>query len=210
MREQQSSTKESDKLREPGRATKEMVGSILNAFQVRTEKHSEMRKAATKFCSEMNSSNSPARWLSLIGPSGTGKTMLSRLVVKFFMRNLSHLTDENRSDATARFVRNGGLLSWPRCIEWMLDGDFGFHRQACDDWLLVLDDIGAENSKLADLSLSKLYTILTARQDKWTILTCNYTMDQIAERLDPRIASRLIRHGGVVVDTSGEKDFNLL
>lgn len=169
-----------------------------------------MRKAAIKFCSEMNSATAPARWLSFVGPSGTGKTLLSRLVVRFFLRNLTHLPDENRSGPTGRFLRNGGLLSWPKCIEWMLDGDFGFHYQACDDWLLVLDDVGAENSRLADLSLSKLYTILTARQDKWTILTCNYTMDQIAERLDPRIASRLIRHGGVVVDTSGEKDFNLL
>ena len=99
-------------------------------------------------------------------------------------------------------------MSWPHCVERMLEGDFGFTRQCKDDWFLALDDVGVENEKLRELGTSKLFAILNERQHKFTLLTCNYGLSEIAQRMDPRIASRLIRHGGVIVDSTGVSDFN--
>ncbi len=68
------------------------------------------------------------------------------------------------------------------------------------DYFVCLDDIMAEHEKLRELSASKLFEILNARHGKrWTIVTANCSLDTISATLDPRIASRLIRDGNVVV-----------
>ena len=169
-----------------------------------------MLQEARRFVFSMGSGNVPAYWLSLVGSSGTGKTMLARMVTNIFLRYIEGLRDENRGNSGDRFSRMGGMMSWPHCVERMLEGDFGFTRQCKDDWFLALDDVGAENEKLRELGTSKLFSILNERQHKFTLLTCNYGLSEIAQRMDPRIASRLIRHGGVIVDSTGVSDFNLL
>lgn len=136
--------------------------------------------------------------------------MLAKGIVRLFRRHmLDRLLDENQSGPGRRFLRNGGVLEWPKMIDRMMEGDFGFMRQAGDDWLLALDDIGAEHEKLRELSASKLFAILNARQFKFTVLTANLGIEEIADKLDPRIASRLLRHGGVVIDTTGIEDWNM-
>lgn len=169
-----------------------------------------MRREVLRFSEAMCSSDQPAYWLSLLGTSGTGKTMLAKGLARLFLRHLDGFPDEHRNKrAIDVFLRSGGLLSWPACIDRMLEGDFGFMRQACEDWFVVLDDIGAEHERLRDLSAAKLFAILNARQHKFTVLTANLSAESIADKLDTRIASRLLRHGGVVVDTTGTRDHAL-
>lgn len=131
------------------------------------------------------------------------------MITSVFLRYIEGLKDETKGNPGDRYSRMGGFMSWPLCVERMLEGDFGFARQCKEDWFLVLDDVGAENEKIRELSTSKLFAILSARQHKFTVLTCNYSLPEIARRMDPRIASRLIRHGGMVVDSTGTPDFNL-
>jgi DNA replication protein DnaC len=157
----------------------------------------------------MGSGTHPAYWLSIVGSSGTGKTMLARMITNVFLRYIEGLRDENRGTPGDRYSRMGGFISWSHCVERMLEGDYGFTRQCKEDWFLALDDVGAENEKLRELGTSKLFAILNERQHKFTVLTCNYGLAEIAQRMDPRIASRLIRHGGVVVDSTGVKDYSL-
>lgn len=168
-----------------------------------------MLHEARRFVFAMGSGSHAPYWLSLVGSSGTGKTMLARMITSCFLRYMEGLRDENRSKYGDRYSRMGGFMSWPLCVERMLEGDFGFTRQCKEDWFIVLDDVGAENEKLRELGTSKLFAILNERQHKFTVLTCNYSMAEIAQRMDPRIASRLLRHGGTVVDSTGTPDFNL-
>lgn len=56
---------------------------------------------------------------------------------------------------------------------------------------LILDDLGAE--KTTDWVLQTLYTIIDRRNREmlWTTITSNLSIDEIAKKLDDRIASRI-------------------
>jgi DNA replication protein DnaC len=71
---------------------------------------------------------------------------------------------------------------------------------------ICIDDIGSEYK--TDFVDAKLYEMLCRRQGKWTIITANLSLEQLGDKTDPRISSRLIRHGSVVVEVD-VADFNL-
>jgi DNA replication protein DnaC len=56
---------------------------------------------------------------------------------------------------------------------------------------LILDDLGVE--KTTEWSLQTLYTIIDRRyrEEKQTLITSNLTLDEIAEKVGDRIASRI-------------------
>jgi DNA replication protein DnaC len=85
---------------------------------------------------------------------------------------------------------------------------FGFRSQAhvCNDWFVALDDIGAERA--SDFSVSKLDQVVDARLGKWTVITCNFSREEIAEHMDVRIASRLGRGKNVIVDGIFVRDYS--
>ena len=164
--------------------------------------------AAMQFCLAMGSATAEPYWLTLLGPSGTGKTMLARGISRFFAASLDSLLDENKTTPTARYYRAGGFKAWERVVADMLEGDFSGIRDLRDDWFVCLDDIGAEYARNRDISVSKLYEVLNARERKFTVITANLTLQDINTKLDARIASRLLRNGSVVVDVEAS-DFNL-
>lgn len=168
----------------------------------------ESLSAAVAFCAAMASKNAPAYWLSLLGPSGTGKTMLARRCSGFFRNHLDGFLDERFNPEKERVFRKGGLKAWSSVVADMVEGDFTGIRNLRDDWFVCLDDIGSEHGKNRELSTSKLYEILNARERRFTIVTANFDLEEINKRLDARIASRLLRHGNVVVDVN-TIDFNL-
>lgn len=195
--------------RQPISLRPETVAKFFDDFDAHGEPALErMRLAAIAFVAAMCSADTPAHWLVLLGPSGTGKTMIARAINRVFQKFIEGALDEIRNMKGGMWRRAGGFLSWPKCMDWMMESDFGFMRQACDDWFLVLDDIGAEHTRLRDLSASKLFAICNAREHKFTVVTANLGLDEIGEKLDARIASRLIRHGAHVIDTTGTPDFN--
>lgn len=134
--------------------------------------------------------------LTLLGPSGTGKSLLARLATGFFRRNMAHMQDRALTDGIWRCT--GGFVQWGEALGSMLDGEWQRMSTYKGDFFLALDDITATHEKLRELSASKLYEILTARHGRrWTIITDNKSREQIAQLLDPRIASRLIRDGSI-------------
>ena len=162
----------------------------------------EMLTAAKDFMRDMAIGAAP-RWLSLLGWSGTGKTHLARGISRFFKANASVYIDP---ETGAHLSRRGGFIGWRKIIDHLRDGDYEIMHAVCDDWFVALDDIGAERA--SDFSVSKLDQIVDARLGKWTVITCNFTRQQIADHMDVRIASRLGRGNNVIVDNINVLDYS--
>ncbi len=173
-----------------------------------------MKSEAVRFIDDLFSARTP-RWLSMIGNTGIGKTMLAKRIWHLFKEHRHLEIDWPRSKATeiggkqGRIIRwRGGFLNWKTAMNRMLDGDYAFLDDLRNYDFFVFDDIISEYSKLRELSASKLYDVFESRIGKWTVITANASLEQIGEILDPRIASRMIRNNGVVLDVDVQ-DFNL-
>lgn len=147
-------------------------------------------------------------WLTISGKSGVGKTMLCRSVLYIYSEYLSLLEDENLTSPGVIIRRRGGMKHWPSAINDMLNGDYSGIPQLKEDWFVCIDDFAAEYERNRELSVSKLYEVLNCRRGKWTLLTCNLDLPSIAEKLDTRIASRLLRDDGVHINVN-TTDYNL-
>lgn len=175
-----------------------------------------MRDEAVKFTDDMDNGRSP-RWLSLLGTSGAGKTMLAKIIYGVF-RDHFHMeidwkatkASQNAECPHGKFIRyRGGFINWGNAINnRMLKGDYDFLDDLRAYSFFALDDIASEYERHRELSASKLYNVLEARSRKWTVITANLSLDQIGTVLDARIASRMIRDNGTVVDVD-VPDFNL-
>jgi len=167
-----------------------------------------MATAAYDFMVAMGSSTTPAHWLTLLGPPATGKTMLAKLCRRYFSQHLDCFTDERFDPAKERRIRRCIYMPWVEAVRMMLEGNYRFLTDMREAWLVIIDDIGTEYQKNRELSTSKLFEVLNAREGLWTIITANLTVQQIAEQMDARIASRLLRGGSVVIDVDAI-DYNL-
>lgn len=171
-----------------------------SSYRFQTLNDPQLEKMVTEaklFEIEASAGRSKPRWLSFCGPSGTGKT---------------HLAGEVFSSLRLGFHAHPSLLSgalqfiWPRLLQRLRNGDYWLMDDIRDCHLLFLDDFGTERP--TEFALEKLYEIIESRNRKWAILTANLSVEQIGDRMDNRIASRLIRGGSVVVDVMAQ-DFNL-
>lgn len=119
---------------------------------------------------------------------------------RIFMAGIK--VDQSESDHGQIWRCQGGFVDWGEALREMCDAkDFSRMSSFKSHYFLVLDDIMAEHQKMKELSASKLFEILNARHGRrWTIVTANISLNKISEQLDPRISSRLIRDGNVVVE----------
>ena len=134
--------------------------------------------------------------LSLLGNSGCGKTHLARLARAALL------------DAGVRVQ----MWTWGKVLEAYREERGDLLRQLERVRVLILDDIGAEflgTEKALEFSLSRLCGMLEARAGRWTLLTSNMLLHQVAA-LDERCASRLLRDGGRVVQLDKAKDYALM
>lgn len=142
----------------------------------------------------------------LTGEKGTGKTHLAAAIVRELV--LDKTPRHRRS-----VVDDIGWISVPDLL-LEIRGAFRDHsersegdiiEQYSDYKLLVLDDLGAE--KTTEWSLQTLYTIIDRRyrEERQTIITSNLSLDELADKLDDRIASRLSELCRVVVLTGPDR-----
>jgi DNA replication protein DnaC len=101
--------------------------------------------------------------------------------------------------------RRGGFVPWRKLATCLRESDYRMVRDVANDWFVCCDDLGSEY--MTPFTRSGLVEFATLREGKWTVFTANLTLEQIGMTFDPRIASRLIRHGSVVLDVDVE-DFN--
>jgi energy-coupling factor transporter ATP-binding protein EcfA2 len=169
----------------------------------------KMRSAALDFCADIQA-RKPARWLTLLGPSGTGKTMLAKLVRRF-VREQASFYRIGSGDGSVVQQHANYWASWPEMVEQMKDGDFSTVRMLTEMedkwngqrgptyWFEAIDDIGQLEDQTKTYLIGALCRLADARLGHWTVWTCNLGLSQIAAQLDQRIASRMIRGGNVVV-----------
>jgi DNA replication protein DnaC len=138
-----------------------------------------------------------------LGRSGTGKTHLARSITRFFKTMAAIYIEPGTG---AHLSRRGGFIGWRKVVDHLRDGDYGIMDAVSNDWFVALDDIGAERA--SDFSVSKLDQVVDARLGKWTVITCNFSREEIAEHMDVRIASRLGRGRNVIVDAIYVRDYS--
>lgn len=149
--------------------------------------------AAAKLVADMRAGN-PARWLTLTGNRGSGKTMLAREIL-----------------AQAERINPGAASLWigpprrPRCV-WLaetdladaIESDTRLPEYLADDYLVVIDDLGAARERW-DRVADALYRLANRRLGKWMVWTSNLNIREIESKVDARLASRLLRDGNTGV-----------
>lgn len=158
--------------------------------------------SSRQFCYDMKLRREPY-WLTFLGSSGAGKTHLVQSIYKFFNDVAGWY---KRKDCGAMNCHRGQFLYWPNFCDEMKNGDYSRGVDLREDWLVIIDDIGAEHSITANAN-KQLSNILNDRAGKWTVVTSNKSLEQIKTDMDTRIASRLIRNGSALLHVD-VKDFN--
>jgi DNA replication protein DnaC len=134
-------------------------------------------------------------WLTLFGTSGCGKTFLAR-----------HIRSALRKKGI-----DCQLWNWGTSFDEIVSPDSHLMAHLIRLPVLILDDIGTgytTSDKAADLHASKLYEILESREKKFTLITSNLSPQDIKDRLDCRISSRLFRPPHKIIDLSMADDFS--
>lgn len=133
-------------------------------------------------------------WLTLFGVPGCGKTMLATLA--------RHTLREKGKKAQ--------LWNWPRVMRRCLNGEWDLLDHICELPVLILDDVGAEftsSAKASDLNTARLYEIAESRLGKWTLITSNLNVEQMALTIGTRFVSRLFRGNSKIVDLTTAQDY---
>lgn len=162
-----------------------------------------MVQEAARFVLEMrvdkmdSGSVTTRRWLSLLGNSGTGKTMVAKRIWHWF-QDYGRVCDWHGADNHFSRVRSGSFCHWRTFVSTLRDGNgYGKFEDYCKDWLLILDEIGMEQDR-SGFATDKLAELLSRRVGKWTLMTSNLKYESWAD-VDTRISSRMMRDGGRVV-----------
>jgi DNA replication protein DnaC len=155
----------------------------------------EMLCAASMFVMDIKAGQKP-RWLSLLGTSGAGKTHLANRIYRHVVKSQvlkTKVVDD-------KIFYPAEKCYWPE-LGGKLQGNEGRDLvwQLSETQFVFLDDIGAKRDGSGFIT-GELSTLLGRRTGKWTIITANMSLQLIAEKVDPRLASRMIRDGSVVVD----------
>jgi DNA replication protein DnaC len=168
------------------------------------------QQAAIRFVADMEADAEPY-WLTFAGTFGCGKTFLSRQIF-----GQAELINPGAYSKNPVWYGGQGVMTEenrrPKCV-WMTEksfasivrgGDYDYPKYLRPDFLVVLDDLGSERDSTGFLA-NCLFDLANSRLGRWTIFSTNYSVAEIVDRLDGRIASRLIRDENRVVKiTAGD------
>lgn len=149
----------------------------------------------------------PRSWLTLLGKSGTGKTHLSKRIFHWWRQSGARRTYEFHDGET---IYDGAFVSWPElALQMRADARaaaavvIGLLKEP----LLIIDDAGAVRDNTGFIT-GELATLLTLRMDRWTVITSNLSISEVAKEIDSRVASRMMRPPNQLVSVN-TKDYAL-
>lgn len=135
-------------------------------------------------------------WLSFVGNSGVGKTYLARQVFNFAIRKIAKSYKTYGENGI--YVGDCYATTADRLAEmWREQKNSRSDDYATAD-ILFIDDIGTTADRSGFIT-DAMYSLLSRRIGKWTILTSNLSYSAISEQFDERLADRMIRDGNIVV-----------
>lgn len=140
----------------------------------------------------------PGHWLTLLGPVGTGKTMLAALILKAWKERLCVW---ELLPCGVQQWRGGRFLSvcmFKDRVRRFPSEVAGYIDLLVDYPLLVIDEIGAARDPSGAIT-DRLFDLLAQRIHKFTIITGNISFESLSA-LDERISSRMIRDQNRVVE----------
>ena len=146
-----------------------------------------------EFAASVLKRGSSPHWLSLLGGCGCGKTHLVKLARALLLDSGIHAQ----------------MWKWRNILDRLRSGNGDLMRHLAELRVLIIDDVGAEftaTGRALDFSMSTLLELQDEREGKWTILTSNMSLENIANA-EERVASRLLRDGGEVVRMDAAPDF---
>jgi DNA replication protein DnaC len=180
----------------------------------------DMLRNARQFIADIVNGAEP-RWLVLVGESGCGKTYLAERIVAWlkiygrgvYTRERERLKRNGVSSFWLYAQAGPFMCRWSRLLGQLRSGEYHRLDVAAEDWFKAIDDLGTDalgaDGEATQFAVSKMGDLLDRRLRKWTVITTNFSRKQIAEKFDVRIASRLMRHGSVIVDATGLRDYGL-
>ena len=161
------------------------------------------REACALFIATMAADpEGPGYWLTLSGKFGSGKTMLAE---QLFAQAKRLNPDEapviiyRNYDPDNPPQRRRTIRTDERAIAQKMrgvDGDTDLPERYARGFFVLLDELGATRDPTL-FAADAVARLLQGRMDKWTVICTNLTVAEIADRIDARIASRLIRDSNV-------------
>lgn len=147
----------------------------------------ELIGCCARFCWRMKDGCQPS-WLTILGKTGSGKTHCATKVWNWARGRFKW----------DRFSFYEQTVYWPEMVGRLRDVEDRGGRQMFKElaaWpVLMLDDVGAERDHTGFAS-EQMVALLGQRVKRWTIITSNLSLDQLAA-IDPRISDRIIRENG--------------
>lgn len=185
-----------------------MKESVRCDFQFNTLDSPEltaMLDEARRFIWSMYTRACEPYWLTLLGRSGIGKTHLAMKTQSWYNRVGRFYKDKYHGVV---MQHDGMYADWRSVVDLLREGRHDMTSTLYEAWFAVIDDIGSEYDP-SGFAADRLSHVLNKRVGKWTIITGNLDVRQISERIDPRVASRLLRGGNTVVSVKDCKDYSL-
>lgn len=189
------------------------VGKYNWKFEVYDPALAIVMPAVHRFCSDVlnyrEQRDVVPYWLTVLGPSGVGKTLALRQAFRMLSHN-GFLWEIDTATGD-RLPQCAHLKPMEDLRDWEAPGAYA------DYDLLYIEDIGAgatidgtgRAKGAAAVTASRVNELLMSRVAKWTLLDANLTLGEISTQLDPRVASRLKRDGSLLLEIpSTVRDYN--
>ncbi|WP_395741155.1 hypothetical protein [Prosthecobacter sp.] len=166
--------------------------------------HPGLRKvlpAVMAFCSAVIRREQPRRWISLLGPSGVGKTH----VLKQAMACLQSAAARGVWKIPTATGHRGPQMA--HLIPAVDLNDYRAARDYAKYDVIYVEDIGsgaALDKGAGAVMRSRIAELLQLRSGKWTLLDANLYRREIETEIDGRIASRLKRDGSWLCEIEQE------
>ncbi|MEN3940694.1 hypothetical protein WJU23_05315 [Prosthecobacter sp. SYSU 5D2] len=139
----------------------------------------------------------PPRWLSLLGPSGVGKTHILKQAMSALRAAHSRGAWSIKTSTGWRGPQMAHIIPAEDLSDWKAPKDYARYD------VIYIEDIGSGalmDKGAGGVITSRIKELLQLRSGKWTMLCANLYRGEIETAMDGRIASRLKRDGSTCIE----------